>query len=373
MRRAPRVLFILEIVVRHYFVGLLPKPIKESFLLRFDDTDVTRSTEEFAEAIHKDLAWLGLHHDTTAKQSDRLSKYEEAFQSLIDKDMVYACYEAPDELDRKRKRQLSRGLPPVYDRAALNLSSEDKEKFEQEGRAAHWRFKLSGKKVIWNDMIRGEQSVDTASLSDPVVRRHDGSFLYSLPSVVDDIEFGITHVIRGEDHVTNTATHIEMIEALGGKVPCLAHHPLLVMSDGSALSKRLGSLSVGSLRDQGLEAMSVNSLLARLGTPFPIEPRQTLEELVDVFDLSRLGRAPARFDEQELKRLNMKLLHDMPYALVAERLQAENIENAEDFWTTIRGNIELLSDIEVFGNVIAGEIGAVELSVDDKSYIQAAL
>ncbi|HAK98847.1 MAG TPA: glutamate--tRNA ligase, partial [Rhodobiaceae bacterium] len=252
------------------FCALFAKANGGQFMLRLDDTDAERSTEAFAQGIVDDLTWLGLPYDLTAKQSDRFEAYDAAFNKLKEMGLVYACYETPDELDLKRKRQRARGKPPVYDRAALELSDEEKTKLEAEGRSPHWRFKLSGNKVSWQDLVRGDQLVDTSSLSDPVLVRADGTYLYTLPSVVDDLDFNITHIIRGEDHVTNSAAQIELIAALageGGDIPVFAHHPLLVMADGSALSKRLGSLSLESLREDGIDPMSINSLIARLGTP----------------------------------------------------------------------------------------------------------
>ena len=235
------------------FCFLFAKGQGGDFILRMDDTDEARSTEEFAEAIKTDLAWLGLDYDETFKQSDRFGKYEAAFDDLKARGLVYACYETPDELERKRKRQLARGMPPVYDRAALELTDEQIAAHEAEGRAPHYRFKLSGNAIVWNDMVRGEQKIETASLSDPVIRRADGTWLYTLPSVVDDIDANISHVIRGEDHVTNSGAQIEIIEALGGTVPVFAHFSLMLAADGGALSKRLGSLSLVICAREGLK------------------------------------------------------------------------------------------------------------------------
>ena len=278
------------------FCFLFAKKHDGQFLLRLDDTDTERSTQAFADAIQADLDWLGLKWDETARQSDRFERYDGVFETLVAQGHVYACYETPEELERKRKRQLARGKPPVYDRAGLGLSADEKAALEAEGRSAHWRFKLSGNQVAWRDLVRGEQKIDTASVSDPVIRRADGSWLYTLPSVVDDLDMNISHVIRGEDHVTNTAAQVELIAALGGEVPEFAHFSLMLGADGSGLSKRLGSLALADLRDSGLEPISLNAHIARLGTADPVVPAQTMQEIIDGFDMARLGRAPARFD-----------------------------------------------------------------------------
>ncbi len=354
------------------FCYLLAKGQGGEFLLRLDDTDVARSTEEFADAIRADLDWLGLAHDATAKQSERFDRFEEAFAALQEKGLVYACYETPDELDRKRKRQLARGLPPVYDRAALELDAAQIDAFEAEGRSPHYRFKLSGVAVTWDDMVRGAQRIDTASLSDPVIRRADGTWLYTLPSVVDDIDMGITHVIRGEDHVTNSGAQIEIIEALGGAVPVFGHFSLMLAADGSALSKRLGSLSLQDLRAQGYEPMSLNSLIARLGTADPVEPVQDMATLIAGFDIARLGRAPARFDPEDVARLNARILHDMPYDAAAPRLTALGAPEGAGFWDSIKGNLNLFDDVEAMLALINGPIMPV-IEAEDADYVAQAL
>jgi glutamyl-tRNA synthetase len=342
------------------------------FILRMDDTDEARSTDEFAEAIKADLAWLGLDYDETFKQSDRFDKYEAAFDDLKARGLVYACYETPDELERKRKRQLARGMPPVYDRAALELTDDDIATFEAEGRTPHYRFKLSGNPIIWDDMVRGEQKIETASLSDPVIRRADGTWLYTLPSVVDDIDAEITHVIRGEDHVTNSGAQIEIIEALGGKVPVFAHFSLMLTADGGALSKRLGSLSLSDMRDSGVESMSLNSLIARLGTADPVEPVQDMATLIKGFDMKRLGRAPARFDAEDVTRLNARILHDMPYEAAAPRLAEMGAPEGAAFWDGVKGNLTLFADVADILRLIKGPVSPV-IEADDADYLAAAL
>ncbi len=346
---------------------LLARKQDGRFILRIDDTDQERSTKAYEEAIKADLAWLGLDHDETVNQSDRFDRYDAARDRLIAEGLLYPCYESADELDRKRKLQRARSLPPVYDRAALSLSEAERQAFEAEGRRAHWRFKLSHAPAVWTDLIRGETSVDTASVSDPVLIREDGMYLYTLPSCVDDIELGITHVMRGEDHVTNTGVQIEIFKALGGEPPAFAHHSLLVGADGGNLSKRLGSLSIEAMRDDGLEAAAITSLLAKLGTADPVEPVRDLGVLAQSFDFDRIGRAPARFDEAELEALNAKLLHETPFGDVEARLGDMGVSEA--IWNAARGNITRLSDVAHWVTVINGEIDPV---IEDKALTDEA-
>ena len=353
------------------FCFLFAKKNDGQFVLRLDDTDRERSTQAFADAIQADLDWLGLKWDETARQSDRFERYDAVFETLVAQGHVYACYETPEELERKRKRQLARGKPPVYDRAGLVLSADEKAALEAEGRSAHWRFKLSGNQVSWRDLVRGEQKIDTASVSDPVIRRADGSWLYTLPSVVDDLDMNISHVIRGEDHVTNTAAQVELIAALGGEVPEFAHFSLMLGADGSGLSKRLGSLALADLRDNGLEPISLNAHIARLGTADPVVPAQTMQEIIDGFDMVRLGRAPARFDPEDVTRLNARILHETPYAAVAERLAEIGAPAQAEFWEAMRGNIEKFADMKNIMAVINGPITPV-VETDDADYIAQA-
>ncbi len=353
------------------FCFLFAKKHDGQFVLRLDDTDRERSTQAFADAIQADLDWLGLKWDETARQSDRFERYDGVFETLVAQGHVYACYETPEELERKRKRQLARGKPPVYDRAGLALSADEKAALEAEGRSAHWRFKLSGNQVGWRDLVRGEQKIDTASVSDPVIRRADGSWLYTLPSVVDDLDMNISHVIRGEDHVTNTAAQVELIAALGGEVPEFAHFSLMLGADGSGLSKRLGSLALADLRDSGLEPISLNAHIARLGTADPVVPAQTMQEIIDGFDMARLGRAPARFDPEDVTRLNARILHETPYAAVAERLAEIGAPAQAEFWEAMRGNIEKFADMQNIMALINGPITPV-VETDDADYIAQA-
>jgi len=337
------------------------------FVLRYDDTDTARSTEEFARGIAADLDWLGIKPHRVEHQSKRFARYDDVASRLREAGRLYPCYETPDELDRRRKRQLARGLPPVYDRAALKLTDEDRAGLEAEGRKPHWRFRLDGRVVEWNDLVRGPQHIDTTTLSDPVLVREDGTYLYTLPSIVDDIDFGITHVIRGEDHVVNTAVQIEITEALDGAVPAYAHHSLLTGADGKGLSKRLGSLSIAAMRGSGLEAMAVVAHAALVGTSDSIHPCADYAELVEGFDLTKLSRAPARFDEAELSHLNAKLLHHLPWDEVKDRLGY----GTEPFWTAIRGNVEKLSDARKWFDIITGANKPV-VSEEDRPFLAEA-
>ncbi|WP_411819734.1 glutamate--tRNA ligase [Hyphococcus formosus] len=338
-----------------------------TFVLRIDDTDLERSTKEYEDGIREDLAWLGLTYDETMRQSARFDRYEEAAEGLKAAGLLYPCYETAEELDRKRKIQRARGLPPVYDRAALALTAEQIAAYEAEGRKPHWRFKLSQAQVKWNDLIRGETVVETASVSDPVLIRADGVFLYTLPSCVDDIDLSITHVMRGEDHVTNTGVQIEIIKALGGTPPQFAHHSLLVGADGQGLSKRLGSLSIQAMREDGIEPAAITSLLAKLGTADPVVPQSDLMKLAESFDFDRLGRAPARFDNTELEALNAKLFHETAYDAVADRLSDAKI--SEPLWNAVRGNITRLSDVAEWVEVVDGEIDPV---IEDAAFANEA-
>ena len=340
------------------------------FMLRLDDTDLERSTDEFAEGIRHDLRWLGFTWDREARQQDRFARYNEAAEDLRAKGLLYPCYETEDELDRKRKRQRARDLPPIYDRAGLKLTSEQRAALEAEGRKPHWRFRLPNTSpekgleplptiVSWNDLIRGDQTVDLGSLSDPVLIREDGTPLYTFTSVVDDVDFHITHIIRGEDHVTNSGVQIALFEALGAVPPAFGHHSLLIGADGHALSKRLGTLSVETFRNDGLEPMAVLSHAALVGTSDAIEPHRTIKELADLFDLSKISTAPGRFDVEDLKVLNAKLLLKLPYDDVSERLAALGIGGGQAFWEAVRGNITLLSDAAKWWTVAAGDITPV--------------
>ncbi|MGN3974886.1 glutamate--tRNA ligase [Tsuneonella sp. SYSU-LHT278] len=346
------------------------------FLLRIDDTDAERSREEYVEAIHCDLAWLGLDPDGEERQSARLAIYADAFEKLREAGRVYRCYETAQELELKRKVLLGRGLPPIYDRAGLALTDADHARLAADGIAPHWRFRLDHEAPIeWVDGIRGDQHFDPAQLSDPVVRRADGSWLYMLPSAIDDAEMGVTHVLRGEDHVSNTALQIQMFTALfaagfgaAKKLPCFAHEALLVGREGK-LSKRLGSLSASSLRDSGVEPEALVALLARLGTSLPVEPVAERDVLVATFDLATFGRAPARFDEAELERLNHAIVHQLEYAQVADRLP-EGMDEAA--WLAIRPNLEKVSDASGWWRVVKGPVETPPFDGETRAYLATA-
>ena len=337
------------------------------FLLRLDDTDTARSTEEYAQSIRDDLDWLGMTADAEEKQSARLARYEEVLGQLAVAGHVYRAYETPEELDVKRKVLLGRGLPPVYDRAALALTDADHARFEAEGRRPHWRFKLDpALPHEWTDLIRGPSKIDPASLSDPVIRRADGSWLYMLPSVIDDVDMGVTDVVRGEDHVTNTGIQLQMFAAMGAAFPRFGHAALLTGADG-ALSKRLGSIGVADFRERGIEPIAVKALLARLGTSLPVEAVLSDAPLLEAFDIGHLGRATARFDEAELERLNASILHQTPYAAVSGRTSLSEAE-----WDAVRGNIHSVAEAEQWAAVIHGPLAAPALEAEDAAYVAQA-
>ncbi len=329
------------------------------FILRLDDTDKVRSTAAFAQGIRDDLDWLGLEWDQEFSQSERFERYDAVTQGLKDSGRLYPCYENPDELDRKRKRQLAQGKPPIYDRSALKLTDNQKTDLEAEGRTAHWRFKLEERDVSWQDLVRGDQHIDASSLSDPVLIRGDGSYLYTLPSVIDDIDMAISHVIRGEDHVSNTGAQIQIFEALGRKPPIFAHHNLLVKADGQALSKRFGALSVESLREDGLEPLAIISHAATIGTSDPVQAFPERKKIAENFGFDKLSRAPARFDEEELRGLNAKLLHILPYEKVKGRLSEIDSRLDEKFWQAVQANLSVFEDVRTWQEVVYDQIDPV--------------
>lgn len=339
------------------------------FLLRLDDTDTARSTAEFARGIEADLRWLGLDWDEFARQSDRLARYDARAEELKRAGRLYPCYETAEELDLKRKARLSQGRPPVYDRAALRLGAADRARLEAEGRRPHWRFRLEERAVEFVDLVRGAQAVDETSQSDPVLIRADGTYLYTLTSVIDDIDLRITHVIRGEDHVTNTGTQIQLFEALGARAPQFAHLPLLVDAAGAGLSKRLGSLSIADLRAQGIEALALAALLARIGTSDAIEPVTELAPLVEGFDFDKVARGAPRFSLDELQALNARTLHHLDFAAVADRLHAIAPEADETFWLAVRGNLSTLAEAADWWRVVRGPLEPV---IEDAAFAARA-
>jgi glutamyl-tRNA synthetase len=337
------------------------------FLLRIDDTDAGRSSEAFVAGIREDLTWLGLAWVREERQSARLARYAEVAERLRAAGRLYACYETEEELERRRARQRARGLPPIYDRASLKHTADERLRLEAEGRRPHWRFKLANTApgrgdapaptlADWVDLVRGDQAVDIGSLSDPVLVREDGTPLYTFTSVVDDIDFAITHVIRGEDHVTNTGVQIDLFRALGAVPPRFAHHSLLVAADGQALSKRLGALSIASLREAGIEAMALACHAALLGSPEAITVYPDLGTLARHLDLERLSRAPGRFDVAELEALNGRYLHSLAFEAVAPRLAALGVGGGAAFWHAVRGNVTRLADAQAWWQVVNGPI-----------------
>ena len=347
---------------------LLVRKAGGEFILRLDDTDTERSTEAFADGIREDMQWLGLHWDRTFRQVDRMHRYEEEFAKLKAAGRLYACYETPEELGLKRKSQLNRGLPPRYDRAALKLTDAQKAAYEAEGRRPHWRFLLEDGEIAWQDAVRGPVQFAAANLTDPVLIREDGRPLYTFSSCVDDVDEGVTHVLRGEDHVSNTAVQMQLIQALGGDPAAITfgHLSLLTGAGGEGLSKREGSLSLRDMRAEGIEAMAVNSLLARLGTPDPVEPVTSLDALIESFDLSRFGRATPKFDPAELWRLNHSILNAMSFDQVQARVP-EGATEAE--WLAVRGNLEKLADFAEWRRVWAGDLAP---QIEDPDYIALA-
>lgn len=334
------------------------------FILRIDDTDQERSTKENEQAIKDDLMWLGLAWDDTFNQSDRFDRYDAVASDLKAKGLLYPCYETAEELDMKRKIQMGRGLPPVYDRAALELSDAEKATFEADGRRPHWRFKLDyAAPAEWTDLIRGGVSIDLKNVSDPILIREDGSYLYTLPSVIDDVDYGITHIVRGEDHVTNSATQIQLFEAVGGTAPTMAHFSLLTGKNGEGLSKRSGAMAITDYRDEvGVEPMSIVSLIARTGTSDPIEAFVSAGPLIEGFDFGKFGRATAKMDTDEIIHLNARILHETPYDHVADRLEGVS----EDMWTGVRANIEKLSDVKEWQTIINGPVTPI---IDDADHL----
>ena len=329
---------------------LIARKAGGTFILRIDDTDPERSKEEYVDGIKQDLEWLGLHWDRVERQSERLEQYHAAADDLRAKGRFYEAFETPTELDLKRKKQLNMSKPPVYDRAALALSDAEKDALRAERGDGVWRFKLDQERIDWNDGILGDISIDAASVSDPVLIRGDGQILYTLASVVDDTEMGVTHVVRGSDHVTNTATQIQIMKALGHEHPSFAHHSLLTGPQGEALSKRLGVLALRDLREQGVQPFALLSLMARLGSSDTVELRTDMAELIDGFDIDRFGAAPTKFDERDLFPLTGRYLQTLDVTEVADTLANLGVPDAQaaQFWAVTRENIETLGDLDAW-------------------------
>lgn len=353
---------------------LIARKTGGTFILRIDDTDQERSKEEYVDQLKRDLDWLGLHWDRIERQSLRLDRYAAAADQLRAMGRFYEVFETPTELDLKRKKQLNMGKPPVYDRAHLGLTEDQKAALRAEGREGYWRFKLDQERIEWKDGILGDISIDAASVSDPVLIRADGQVLYTLASVVDDTEMGVTHIVRGSDHVTNTATQIQIIEALGGAVPSFAHHSLLTGPQGEALSKRLGALSIKDLRAQGVEPMALLSLMARLGSSDPVELRSSMDELIEGFDITRFGAAPTKFDEQDLFPLTAKHLQSLPLAVVADDVAALGVpaDLAPRFWEVARDNITTRADLAAWWALCRDGADPV-IADEDRDFVAQAL
>ena len=356
------------------FNWLIARKAGGTFILRLDDTDPERSKETYVDAIREDLEWLGLTWDREERQSARLDRYAEAADRLRADGRLYEAFETPTELDLKRKKLLNMGKPPVYDRSALGLSDGDKERLRAERGSGHWRFKLDWSRIVWADGILGDISIDAASVSDPVLIRGDGQVLYTLASVVDDLEMGITDVVRGSDHVTNTATQIQIMAALGGEPPAFAHHSLLTGPQGEALSKRLGTLSLRDLREAGVEPMAILSLMARLGSADPVELRASPRELLDGFEVGRFGAAPTKFDVDDLTPMTARVIAALPYESIADQLDALGVPSdiARQFWEVVRENVATRAEIADWWALFRD--GATpKVSEDDRAFVEEAL
>lgn len=351
---------------------LMIRSMNGKYLLRIDDTDKTRSKQEYEDAIKRDLEWLGLNWDATFRQSERMNLYLEAKNTLINSGRLYPCYESQEELDIKRNNLIKRGLPPIYDRASLKLTDKEKNQLESDGIRPHWRFLLNSDAIFWNDLIRGEMQFKPENITDPILFKEDGSMTYTLASVVDDIQSGVTHIIRGEDHLTNSATHIQIFKALGAKnIPQLAHLSLLSSKTGE-ISKRLGGFDIESLRTKGIEPMSINNFLAKIGTADPIDCYLGLNDLINSFDLSKFSKAPINYDFEELQKFNSKLIHHMPFNTVKDRLNSLDMQLAgEEFWNAMHGNINTISEAKIWYKVCYEDIDKVDQI--DKEFIKIAL
>ena len=355
------------------FNWLIARKAGGTFILRLDDTDPERSKEEYVDAIREDLEWLGLTWDREERQSDRLDRYAEAADKLREMGRFYEAWETPTELDLKRKKQLNMGRPPVYDRAALALSDDEKAALRADRGDGVWRFKLDHERIEWTDGILGDISIDAASVSDPVLIRQDGQVLYTLASVVDDTEMGVTHVVRGADHVTNTATQVQMINAIGGRVPEFAHHSLLTGPGGEALSKRLGTLALRDLRARGIEPMAVLSLMARIGSSDPVELRSNHDELIEGFDVARFGAAPTKFDVEDLVPMSARVVQSLEVDEVQSTLDAAGIPTdiQAAYWSAVRGNVETRANAADWWSVFQGDV-TPEIAEEDRDFVATA-
>lgn len=353
---------------------LIARKAGGTFILRIDDTDQERSKQEYIDQIQRDLEWLGLTWDRIEYQSKRLDRYADAAEKLRQMGRFYEAFETPTELDLKRKKQLNMGKPPVYDRAALALSADEKAALRDQRGPGVWRFMLDQQRIDWRDGILGDISIDAASVSDPVLIRADGQVLYTLASVVDDTEMGVSNVVRGSDHVTNTATQIQIIQALGGTVPAFAHHSLLTGPQGEALSKRLGALSIKDLRAQGVEPWALLSLMARLGSADPVELQTSLEDLAAGFDITRFGAAPTKFDEKDLYPLTATYLQGLDFAAMADEIAALGVpaDLAAQFWQVMRDNITTRADLAPWWALCRDGAQPV-IAEEDRAFVDQAM
>ena len=349
---------------------LFARKEKGHFMLRIDDTDHERSTHEFEKAIIEDLSWMNLNWDSLEKQSTRLKRYDETIETLLDKKRAYACYETADELSLKRKVQLSSGKPPVYDRSSLRLSDSEIADLKSKGKKPHYRFLLDHSEVTWNDLVKGQGKYHMSSLSDPVILREDGRVIYTLASVVDDIDFEITHILRGEDHMTNSAAQIQLFEALGTTAPNLGHLSLLTDISGAGLSKRLGSLSLKDLRNEGIHPMAISSLLSKVGTSDPVEVKKEIKTIILYFDINKFGKSKSKFDKNELSILNSKIYQLIDFEEINEDLNKMNISITKEFWNLIRGNIALLKNVKDWWDICFGTIDSI---IEDQDFLDLAL
>ena len=349
---------------------LFARKEKGHFMLRIDDTDHERSSLEFEKAIIEDLSWMNFKWDSIEKQSTRLKRYDEALETLLDKKRAYACYETAEELSLKRKAQLSSGKPPVYDRSSLRLSDSDVADLKAKGNKPHYRFLLDHSEVIWNDLIKGGSKYHMSSLSDPVILREDGRVIYTLASVVDDIDFDITHILRGEDHMTNSAAQIQLFEALGSAAPNLGHLSLLTDISGAGLSKRSGSLSLKDLRNEGIHPMAISSLLSKVGTSDPVEIKKEIETIILYFDINKFGKSKSKFDKNELSLLNSKIYQLIDFEEIDEDLKKMNISITKEFWNLIRGNIALLKNVKDWWDICFGIIDSI---IENQDFLDSAL
>ena len=340
------------------------------FMLRIDDTDDERSLKKYEDAIKEDLSWVGINWDSLEKQSSRLSYYDQALQKLLDKKRAYPCFETAEELSLKRKKQLSSGKPPIYDRSALNLSDSDIADFKAKGRSPHYRFLLDHKDVNWNDLVKGTSQYNMSNLSDPVIIREDGRVIYTLASVVDDIDFEVTDILRGEDHMTNSAAQIQLFEALESSPPNLGHLSLLTDISGAGLSKRLGSISLRDLKDEGFQPMAISSLLSKVGSSDAIEIFRDINQIISDFDISKFGKSKPKFDKNELRGLNSKLFKMLDFSDISNQLKKFNFKISSDFWELVKGNIENLEELELWWNIIYGNI---EPKYNDENFLNTAL